>query len=334
MKHLRHLPAFVLAAEKGSFSAAGEALGLTGSAVSKSVALLEAEFGVPLFVRAARGVALTGDGRVFLDQCRTAMATLDDARERMSAARREVRGVLRVLMHPMPGRGRVAAALPKLLDLHPQLDVQTVFYEGYPGLDAVGADVALLIGDPALDRSNAGPASTLVVLPLANNPLWFCAAPDYTRRMGTPQEPEALLSHQCIAIVGPNGQPLTTWRSAGPDRHCTVNIQPRLAFNDGPACRAAAVAGHGVVRLPQIALESHVARGEVVRLLPNWYSAAARLNLVFPASARRVPRVRVFITFLQQLFADLAPERAPHLNGFTEPDVPLHRWKARDPWAM
>jgi DNA-binding transcriptional LysR family regulator len=123
---------------------------------------------------------------------------------------------------------------------------------------------------------------------------------------------------------------MSRWRLAGPQRQCLVDVSPRFAFNDGPACRAAAVAGNGIVRLPQLALQDHVKKGELVRLLPDWYSAAASLNLLFPANARRVPRVRVFIDWIQALFADVAPSRAPHLNGFREPDLPLHRWRQRD----
>lgn len=333
MQHLRHLSAFVQAAERGSFASAGDALGLTGSAVSKAVAQLEAELGVPLFLRSTRGITLTGDGRRFLGQCREALAMLDDAREQAAAARRDVRGLLRVLMHPMPGRYRVAPALPELLDRYPRLDVQLVFYEGYPGLEAVGADVALLVGDPELDSATAGPSANLVALPLAHNPQWTCAAPSYLRRHGEPKTPQELAQHRCIAIVAPNGLPMAQWRLAGPHGPCAIDVHPRVAFNDGPACRAAAVAGHGIVRLPQIALEDLVARGDLLRVLPDWYSAAASLVLVYPANARRMPRVRVFVDWMQRLFADLAPARAPHQHGFREPDAPLHRWRPRDPMA-
>jgi DNA-binding transcriptional LysR family regulator len=331
MNHLKHLPAFVQAAERGSFAAAGEALALTGSAVSKAVALLEAELGVPLFVRSTRGIALTGDGREFLSRCKAALSALDHARDSVSASNRRVRGRLRVLMHPMPGRGRVAAALPELLAQHPELDVQLVFYEGYPGLEAAGADLALVVGDPELGDTLAGPAANLVVLPLANSPQWICASPGYVERRGSPQRPEDLLEHPCIAIVAPNGQPVTRWRLSGPDRRCVIDIRPLVTYNDGPACRAAAMAGHGIVRLPKIALDHEVSSRQLVRLLPDWYSATAGLNLVFPGSARRVPRVRAFIGFLQRLFADLAPVAAPHPAGYDEPDAPLHRWRARDP---
>ena len=210
-------------------------------------------------------------------------------------------------MHPTVGRYRLAAALPELLDRHPQLRVQLVFYEGYPGLEAAGADVAVVLGELDFDAAQTGPTANLVALPLAHNPQWVCASPSYLLRRGEPLQPEELLQHRCITLVGPNRLSMSRWHMASDKRHCAVDVTPYIAFNDGPACRAAAVAGHGIVRLPQIVLENLVARGELVRLMPDWYTAGSNFSLIFPANARRVPRVRVFIEFMQRLLADVSP---------------------------
>ena len=315
--------AFVsLLARSPSFSAAARELELSTAAVSKRLAQMEARLGVQLLHRTTRRISLTPEGEVYLQHARRILADIDDMERLVASARTAPQGLLRVNATLGFGRSHIAPLISAFARRHPEVQVQLQLSVDPPALSEDAFDVCVRFGEP--------PDARVIARRLAPNRRLLCAAPAYLEQQGVPRAPEELLQHRCICIVAPGGRPITQWRFASEARPCTVEVEPRPAFNDGPACRAAALAGHGLVRLPFMALQDSVARGDLVRVLPEWYSVAASLNLVYPASARRVPRVRVFIDWMRELFADLSPQKAPHLHGLT-PDSPLHRWTARNP---
>ena len=305
MEHLRHIGVFVRATELGSFSAAGDALGLTGSAASKAVAVLEASVGVPLFARSTRGITLTADGERFYPRCKAILAELADAERELGAARSAPRGTLRVLMHPGPANARIAEQLPRFLQRYPQLTIDATVEDGVIDLETRGFDVAILYGDPP--RSVSGPAAALVMRRLVDGEFITCAAPSYLRRHSAPREPEDLLRHACLARSNPDSKPRTAWTFANESRRCTVKVQPRLYANDGACVTKAAVAGGGIVHLPKINMAPLLASGQLLRLLDGWFSEASPMQVLYPARARRLPKVRAFVDFVVEAFADVGP---------------------------
>lgn len=300
LDQMRGLRAFVRAADLGSFAAAGVALDLTASAVSKAVAVLEASLGVRLFARSARGLALTDDGQRFLLRCRVIEAELDAAQREFSHGRTAVRGSLRVLLEPGPARARVVAAMPQLLARYPELDLAVTVAAGLPDLEAAGGDVAVIYGEPP-----ALPG--YVSRRLVDSEYLTCAAPSYLAARGIPQAPEDLAQHACLLYVAADGQAHDRWQFANDDRHCEVRVQPLLSVNDGPSLVAAAMAGHGIVHLPAINLAARVRSGALVQLLPAWFSECPPLIVLIAPGRRGQAKVRVFIDFLLDLFADVGP---------------------------
>jgi LysR family transcriptional regulator, regulator for bpeEF and oprC len=316
MEHLRHIGVFIRAAELGSFSAAGDALGLTGSAASKAVAVLEAALGVPLFARSTRGITLTADGERFYPRCKAILADLADASRELGAARSAPRGTLRVLMHPGPARARIAAQLPRFLKRYPQLTIDASAEDGVIDLEARGFDVAILYGDPPKSPTVSGPAAALVMRRIVDGEFITCAAPSYLLLHGAPREPEDLLRHACLARSNPDSKPRTEWTFANESRRCTVKVQPRLYTNDGLCLTHAAVAGGGIVHLPKINMAPLLASGALVRLLDGWFSESSPMQVLYAASSRRLPKVRAFVDFVVEVFADVGPgtARPPHAH--------------------
>ncbi len=310
LDNLRQVGVFVRAAEHGSFAAAGDALGLTGSAVSKAVAALEASLGAPLFRRSSRGIELTPEGRGYHQRCKTILAELADAGRDLGEARSGATGRLRVCIHPSPGRSRIVPALAPFLRQHPQLDLQVSLEVNPARFVERGFDLCVLHGDPAATWGAGGATGALTAIRLVDSCFLTCASPDYLAARGVPAEPEDLASHDTLVSVGADGQPQTEWHFADERRHCTLRLQPLLAVNDGPALVNAAIAGQGVVHLPALNLERRIVRGQLVRLLPQWYSEAPPVTLVVPAAARRLPKVQVFVEFLKALFRDVGPGTA------------------------
>jgi len=310
LENLRQIGVFVRAAEHGSFAAAGDALGLTGSAVSKAVGALETSLGAQLFRRSSRGIELTPEGRGYHQRCKALVAGLAEAGRDLGDARSGAAGRLRVCMHPSPGRSRIVPALPTFLRQHPRLELQVRLEVNPARFIERGFDLCVLLGDPAATWGAGGATGALTSIRLVDSRYLTCASPEYVASHGVPEQPEDLVAHDTLASVGADGEPLATWHFADGHRRCTLQVNPLLVVNDGPALVNAAIAGQGVVHLPALNLQRRIDRGQLVRLLPQWYSQAPPVTLVLPAAARRLPKVRAFVEFLQALFADVGPGTA------------------------
>ena len=126
MEHFRRISVFVRVAELKSFAAASAALGLTPSAVSKSIAALERDLKVRLLVRNARGATLSEEGAKFFGRCKAILADLESAQLELGSARASVRGRLRVMLHVTPARFRILPELSRFLRQHPELQLEVL----------------------------------------------------------------------------------------------------------------------------------------------------------------------------------------------------------------
>ncbi|CAM5696070.1 LysR family transcriptional regulator [Streptomyces viridifaciens] len=112
-------------AERGTFTAAAEALGYTQSAVSRQVAALEQATGARLFDRYPGGVRLTGAGRALLRNAVVALDALEAAERELRGAEETERGSVRLGFFPAAGAVIVPRALAMLRQEHPHIQVTT-----------------------------------------------------------------------------------------------------------------------------------------------------------------------------------------------------------------
>lgn len=167
----------------------------------------------------------------------------------------------------------------------------------------------MLLGEPWHTWGSSGPLSNLVSLHLADHLIITCAAPSYLKARASVREPHDLLQHDCLAMVSADGATTKDWRFVRGQQRLGIEIRLLLAVNDGPALVDASVPSQGIVHLPAINLASRLVSGELLQLRPDWHSAAPPITAVFAESARKATRLRVFVQFLQVLFADDAPGR-------------------------
>jgi DNA-binding transcriptional LysR family regulator len=141
---LRHLRAFVAAAEAGTISAAARRLHLSQQAVSRTVAALEATLGVELFERGARRLALTAAGDALLPGARRTLASADDAfvAARTVGARRPLRVDI-----SSGGIATGALILRRLRREQPGIAIEQVEVGVARGLELLGAgELDLVLG--------------------------------------------------------------------------------------------------------------------------------------------------------------------------------------------
>ncbi|ODT98771.1 MAG: LysR family transcriptional regulator [Rhodospirillales bacterium SCN 65-16] len=281
---------FVQAVESGSFAMAATRLGLSRSAVGKTIARLEQRLGVQLFHRTTRSMSLTDDGQALYEHAARALEALRSAEAMLETGRREVAGRLRVSMPVLFGRRCVAPILSRLTRLHPGLELDLHFSDRPVDLTGDGFDLAIR-NEPFAEISG------LLTRRLARQRMTVCAAPAYLEAHGTPRTIADLGDHATIAYG--RGERIRSWlfpRDAdAPEEFIPLG---RMRFDDLEAIADAATAGFGLAWLPCWLVRDRVASGELVRLLPDRPGLEFQINAVWPGPARLPLRVRVAIDVL------------------------------------
>jgi DNA-binding transcriptional LysR family regulator len=295
--------ALVAAAEHGGFSAAARALGVTPSAVSKTITRLEARLGVRLLSRTTRRLRPTAEGETLIARGRHILAELDEAELEVTRARGAPRGLLRINSLVAFGLHALPQVLPEFLRRYPEVQVELSISDRIVDLVEEGVDLAVRGGRLA--------DSSLVARKICDSERIVCAAPSYLKRHGTPRRPEDLLEHNCIVI---SGYPqLRRWpfddpALAGGIR--TVEVGGNVSANNAENVLQMALLGVGIVRLGDLVTAEHVRSGRLVPILVGQHHVEQlTLHAVYPQSRLRSPKVAAMVDFLIEKFAH-APWRA------------------------
>jgi len=298
MKALQDLDIFVRTVDTGSLSATARALDLTPAAASAALKRLEAELGVPLFVRSTRSLRLTEQGERFLEQCRPALQALQQASQQLAAGGQALRGVLRLAAPSDFGRNLLLPWLDEFQDLHPQVDVRLHLSDRLANVYSEPVDAALRYGEP--------PDSGLVALPLAPaHRRVLCASPDYLARHGAPATPHELAGHDCLCFMF--GEDVhDRWRfSRDGEAEVTIRVRSVNVSNDGDAVRRWALLGRGVAYKARLDVAADLAQGRLQALCTDWTTEATPLFLVLPGRAQFTPLLRCLRDFIALRTAEL-----------------------------
>lgn len=284
----RELEVFAAAVEGGSFSAAGRTLGLTPSAISRTIDRIETRLGVRLMLRTTRVLTLTAEGRAYLGAARRILADLDDA-ERQIADQGAPRGRLRVSAAFAHGRQCIVPLLGDFADLYPHILVDISLTDAIADIPGGEADVAIRFGvlaDSGLTARRIGQTGRTIV-----------ASPDYLARRGTPQVPEDLHDHNCLNFNFRRAEPVWPFRKDGRDYALTVH--GNVEANNGETLGQLALDGVGVTRVGNFSVAYDLAAGRLVPVLEAFNPGdVEQIHAVFVGGANMPARVRVFVDFL------------------------------------
>ncbi|MEK8050095.1 LysR family transcriptional regulator [Ideonella sp. DXS22W] len=295
MDKLRAITYFVAAAECGSLTAAARRLGVSAPAVLKLIGTLEAALGVPLLERHAKGVHLTPAGSDYLDCCRPLLEELGAAEAALQHSALRPSGTLVVAIHEQLAHHILLPAMHRLRGRFPELQIDFRTVHRLSDADAQDAEVLLLHGWPEAPASyvhrRLGMTRSLVL-----------ASPDYWAAHGVPESPEALAGHTCVMMRNPAGIVIDLWEFRRGDEQRSVRVNGWLVSNAREVVLSAILRGQGVARLNEVTTRTPVRTGQLVPVLTDWdVQGGPPINLLYPASARRNPRVRVFIDFALQV---------------------------------
>ncbi|WP_354684992.1 LysR family transcriptional regulator [Cupriavidus necator] len=303
MKALQDLDIFVRTADSGSLSAAARALDLTPAAASAALKRLEAELGVPLFVRSTRTMRLTQHGELLLAQGRPALEALQQIGQQLATGVQEFRGALKLSATSDLGRNLLLPWLDAFQALHPQVEIRLHLSDRVANIYSEPVDAAFRYGEP--------PDSNLVALPVApDNRRVLCAAPQYLAQHGIPETPHALSEHNCLCYMF-GDEVHDRWRfSRDGAEPLTVRVRAFNVSNDGDAVRRWALLGKGIAYKARLDVAGDLAAGRLRALCTDWGTEPSPLYMVVPGRRQLTPLLRALRDFVAERTAQLAALQA------------------------
>src|SRR5664279_6383261 len=203
LDRLTGLEVFAKVADAGSLSAAGRALGMSQTMVTKHIAALEARLGVKLFHRNTRRLSITEAGRNYLEASERILADIEAAEAAVTADRVEARGLLRLNAPVAFGARQIAPLLSEFAQRHPQVTVELGLNDRLVDLAEEGWDLAIRIGNLS--------DSSLIARRIAPCRIVVCAAPSYLKTHGTPLTVASLAEHNCLGYTLSQRHPVDRW---------------------------------------------------------------------------------------------------------------------------
>ena len=280
---------FQAAAEAGSFTHAGETLGLSQSAVSRQVGALELELGAPLFHRHARGLILTEQGEMLHEAVHDVVLKLDAVRSRLVDTREKPHGDLRVTSTLALGANWLAPRLEEFVELYPEVKLQLLLSDDELDVGMREADMALRLREPL--------QPDLIRRRLFTVHFHAYASTDYLKKSGQPRTIADLDQHRIVAF----GAPTATHFLYDLNSLLTVERDPKspriphVAINNVAAIIRAVEHGVGIAVLPDYCVQPN---SGLVRLLPQVDMPEMDCFLVYAEELKNVARIQAFRDFL------------------------------------
>ncbi|GGC66733.1 LysR family transcriptional regulator [Undibacterium terreum] len=296
MDSLSGISVFVQVAESKSFTEAGRLLGISSSAVGKSIARMEERLSARLFHRSTRTIKLTAEGELFLERCRRILSEIDAAHDEISQAHVAPRGRLRISVPQLTGL--LLPILSKFMQRHPEIELDIDLSERIVDVVEEGFDLVIRTGpqkDTRLESRRLCSYRQLLV-----------AAPSYLAKKGTPAHPADLAQHSCLMHKYTSTGVLEKWplyrdcdggRDGGTAPIC---LPETLTSNTIEAVAFMAAEGRGIAFLPEFLAADGLTDGRLRNVLENQVQETVTFWMLWPSSRYTSPKLRVFIDYLSK----------------------------------
>ena len=312
MDRLQAMKIFERVVEEGGFAAAARAMDMSPPVVTRMVAELEQHLGTRLLQRTTRKLALTDAGESYLQRVRAILHEIDDAEA--AASTRDLRGTIRIVAAPVLATNFLAPMMAAWHAHYPKLMLD-VSMDAYAASRVDEFDVTIMVAGEDFDAN-------IVARPLVQGEAIVVASPDYLERRGIPREPQDLIHHDYLrdssAPVRLQSGPgrklrLQSLRADVPDEE--VDAPAVLQSVSTELLMRAAVDGAGVVAVTsRLLAEEHLARGELVHILPGWIFSRYTIYAALPSGRMLPARTRVFLDFLTEHVPRAMAEKSGQLS--------------------
>lgn len=293
LQDLNDLYFFAAVVEHGGFSAAGRALGVPKSRLSKRVAQLEERLGVRLLQRTTRRFVVTEVGERFYAHCRAVLEEAQAAQDAVDELRAEPRGVVRLSCPVSLSQTVLAWLLPDFLAMYPKMQVRLVSGDRRVDVIGEGFDLAIRV------RSNLDSDANLVIRTFGQARTTLVASPALLDAQGRPATPDELARLPALSMREHEGAQV--WELIDADgSKVSVEVRARLITGDFAVLLEAARRGMGVALLPEFVCAPAIQAGELEVVLPDWSAPEGTMHFVYPSRRGMLPGVRALVDFLAE----------------------------------
>lgn len=296
MDRLTAMKVFVEIVDRGSMSAAADALSISRAMISRYLEELENWLGVRLLHRTTRRLTLTDAGEQALKTCREMVALSGDLESQANHAG-PIQGKIRLTSSVSFAQAQLTAAIVDFQKRHQGVVVDLVMVDRAVDLVQDRIDLAIRLSNHL--------GEGLVARRLAVCYSVLCASPDYLDKVGTPTTPDDLLTHQHIVHSHGFASPYKLYSG---DETYLIEPQGTLMANETSILLSAVLAGAGIAMLPTYLVEKHLARGTLRQILPGYTLDSMNIHAVYLSRRHQPQSLRLLIEFLAERFGgDIAP---------------------------
>jgi DNA-binding transcriptional LysR family regulator len=293
LQDLNDLYFFAAVVEHGGFSAAGRALGIPKSRLSKRVAQLEERLGVRLLQRTTRRFVVTEVGERFYNHCRAVLEEARAAQDAVDELSAEPRGTVRVSCPISLTQTVVGYLLPDFMAKYPKVQVRLLSSDRRVDLIGEGYDIAIRV------RTKLDTDGNLVMRSFGQSEVVAVASPALLDELGRPQAPDELARLPALSNFEHDGPQVWTLVDAAGEA-VEVEMQARLVCGDFGVLLESARRGMGVALLPEYIAAPAITSGELEVVLPEWSAPQGTMHFLYPSRRGLLPAVRAFVDFLAE----------------------------------
>lgn len=303
MRNLNDLYYFAQVVEHGGYAAAGRAIGMPRSKLSRRIIELEDQLGVRLLQRSTRKLTVTEVGQEYYRHCLAMLVEANAAQEAIERSRASPQGLVRVSAPPALICFEIGPMIARYMAANPRVTIELESTSRRVDVIGEGIDVAIRVRFPPIEPSE------LVMRTLAENAQRMVASPKLIEGLKLPLVPVDLGALPSLDFAPP--LPKHVWELHNADgASVSVIHKPRLITDDMSQLLNAALEGVGVVKLPSMVADKHIAAGRLVDVVPGWMARSGIVHAVFPTRRGLLPSVRGLIDFLAEEYEVLSSRQS------------------------
>lgn len=269
------LQAFIAVAQEGSFTRAAARLGVTQSALSQTIANLEAALKIRLLTRTTRSLSLTAAGETLLSGLEQPFGAIEKALTKAAAMRQKPAGTVRISCGGSVSKAILLPKLAPLLRQYPDIKLELSVNYGFVDIVAERFDAGIRFGE-TIDKD-------MIALPIGSDTRMAAAAsPAYFAARRRPETPRDLMAHNCINMRFPTHGGLYIWEFERRGRALNIRVDGQLTVNTTEAMTEAALLGLGIAYLPEEEFIPYFSDGRLIRVLEDWCPPFSGYHIYYP----------------------------------------------------